>query len=135
MARSSLSVVFVTQFSPAAVGHGGHHRTYQLDHDLRHAVGDGRVSILSLEEEWAREKPRGAPWTTHPRRSRVYLAVRRRVESFIDALWNARENPTALLGYRGFSTRPFKRRALMARYEASLANSRGPVLCVLQHPG
>jgi hypothetical protein len=41
-------VIFITQFSPSAIGHGGNHRAYQIVHDLETALGTDCVQVLSL---------------------------------------------------------------------------------------
>ena len=43
-----MKAIFVSAFEPAAVGHGGNHRAYQVAHDLEQAVGTDELTVVSL---------------------------------------------------------------------------------------
>lgn len=43
-------IVFATHFSPLPTGHGGHHRAYQIAHDLAQFAEPGALTIISYEE-------------------------------------------------------------------------------------
>ena len=58
-------IVFATHFNPLASGHGGHHRAYQIAHDLAQAAGSDQVTIIS-HEAWKTSHPRAQPRSTPP---------------------------------------------------------------------
>ena len=43
-------IIYIPKFSPTPIGHGGNHRSYQIDHDLRHIVDDAQIIMLSFED-------------------------------------------------------------------------------------
>jgi glycosyltransferase involved in cell wall biosynthesis len=43
-----MRAIFVTQFAPKPVGHGGDHRAYQIMHDLQQTVGEDNVVVASV---------------------------------------------------------------------------------------
>ncbi len=119
------SVLFVTQFIPSAIGHGGNHRAYQIQHDLCATVGAGNVYTVSLPL-WQQQHFSAGPdlsWLT-----RLVPALRRRVGYYI-------ENPARLFNKTGYWPGSFVTQSFIRRYEALVQKVARPALAMIEHSG
>jgi hypothetical protein len=139
-----MKVVFVTQFVPRPVGHGGDHRAYQILYDLATTVGEDNVAVASMPL-WRESLSAHQP-SSHVtvRRSLIdtargagrklilpglaYRALRR--------LYTAAIPHTArLLPHSGSITKLFADRGFIQYCEQILEDLEKPALCVIEHVG
>jgi hypothetical protein len=139
-----MKVVFVTQFVPRPVGHGGDHRAYQILHDLEKTAGADNVVVASMPV-WRESLSASQP--SRP------VAVRR---SPIDAARNAGRKlilpglayralrrlhaeaipyTARLLPHSGSITRLFSDRGFTQYCEQLLEDIERPAVCVIEHVG
>ena len=111
------TVIFVTGFVPAADGHGGNRRAFQILHDLESTVGKEQVVLVSFPQ-----------WQDTYHASRVQdtlFKTRRRLAYYA-------ENPFKLFAFNSYSTRGYGDPAFLAYYE-ELIRQTHPALSVIEH--
>lgn len=149
-------VVFVSQFDPKPVGHGGNHRAYQVVHDLECIVGGDKVTVLSWRDwkaacrqkftaqvdrkHWY-EGLRQLGRTMTPVRMAygLWQEGRRKVSSVLDrSLSLFRDRPFArLLGaeHTGYTLKRYSSSEFTSYYEDVVRHMDGPIICVIEHVG
>lgn len=109
-------VLFATMSAPSAEGQGGHHRSYQIVHDLEALVGAEQVTTLCLSEE--RGSPTGA---------RTLGWKKRRLSDLI-------RNRRRVRGGSDYSPRAYVEESGLERYRRSV-EARKPDVCLTDHSG
>lgn len=119
------AAIFVTQFTPSDVGHGGNHRAYQIFHDLRQAVGDDNVKLVSFPQ-WIREHSPSRPNLT----VLAFIAreARRRIAYY-------RENPARIFANTVYTPKHFSISEFVDHYRNIIKNLKKPTVCITQHTG
>lgn len=119
------TAIFITQFVPSDVGHGGDHRAYQILHDLGLAVGKDNVKLISFPR-WEQEHPQPRPnqnvWTFMARE------VKRRISYY-------RENPARILTNTVYTPKRFSIPEFLAHYRDMVKDIRKPAVCIIEHTG
>jgi hypothetical protein len=139
--------IFVSPFEPAAVGHGGNHRAYQIVHDLKRLLGEDNVIVVSWLE-WSRSLPeqamgasrgeeaRGSSRRATLPRSRPLSHLPRRIRSLSRRLSAAvTSEPIELVIGTGPTARRFSRPDFTQHYREALARVPRPAVCVMEHVG
>lgn len=117
------SIIFVARPLPADIGPGGRHRSYQIEYELKAAVGADRVQTLSLMDWQHRE---GTAWGSFRQRTLAGRAMRR----ISDCL----ENPLAVLHGTGYGARRFAPAGFVAEYRQLISRSARPIVTVIDDP-
>ena len=119
------TAIFVTQFVPRDVGHGGDHRAYQIFHDLGLAVGKNNVELISFPQ-WVREHPPSRPnlnvWTFTVRE------LRHRVAYY-------KENPARIFANTVYTPKRFSIPDFLAYYRNMVEDIKKPAVCIIEHTG
>jgi glycosyltransferase involved in cell wall biosynthesis len=116
--------IVVTHFIPSPVGHGGHHRTYQIVHDLE-SVLPRRVVVVSLPE-WRQSRPAGAP-TPNP-----LMRFARRLQR---RLMRYAENPYKLLAHTPYTPSIYRDPEFANYYKELIQQIPKPAVCIIEHTG
>jgi hypothetical protein len=139
-----MKALFVTQFTPRPVGHGGDHRAYQIVHDLGEAVGPSNVVVASAPL-W--HHAHSAAYSSDPILARLRLAQ--------TTPGTGRGLALAALGYRalrrvrsaivGNTSRQFSHKGLVSRLlpssgftkhcEQLVEDFKEPAVCIIEHAG
>jgi len=119
------TVIFVTQFFPSDIGHGGDHRAYQIFHDLGLAVRDDNVKLVSFPQ-WIREHPPSRPNLN----VLAFIAreARRRMAYY-------RENPARIFANTVYTPKHFSIAEFVDHYRNIIKNLKKPTVCITQHTG
>jgi len=127
-----MNAVFVTRFAPQPVGHGGHHRSYQIFHDLQAALGPEAVQLYTPAGEPA---PANGAVAAAPGRSPL-APLRQRLDLFWHFL-RVGGHPYRLLAYILDPTFRARRRfggVSAEHYRRFLAGRPRPDVCLVDHP-
>ena len=139
-----MKAVFVTQFTPKPVGHGGDHRAYQIVHDLGQVVGVGNVLVASIplwNGSLSKQQP-GGPLVV--RRSlaetarslgRKLILPRLAYRQFRRLQATAAAHSAGLLPPPGSVTELFSSGRFSQYYEQLLRDIDEPAVCVIEHVG
>jgi hypothetical protein len=122
-----MHAVFVTRFAPQPVGHGGHHRSYQIFPELQAALGPGAVQLYTPV---AAAAPATAAPSVAPRR-RAAAGGRLRLDLFRQFL-RVGGHPYKLLAYLLSTTFALRQRfwcVAAAPYRAFLPAAAAHGLC------
>ncbi len=111
------TVIFVSDFVPAAIGHGGNHRTFQTLHELESIVGKENL-IPFIYPQWYESSYGNA---------RPSLANR-----IIRRLGAYAENPFKVLAYNSYAARHYDHRLLRC-YQDVVRQVPKPALCIVEH--
>ncbi len=131
-----MHAIFVTRFAPQPVGHGGHHRSYQIFHDLQNALGPGAVRRYTPVDAGAPPAAARSDASAAAPQHRIVAAGRQRLALFQQFL-RVGGHPYKLLAYllrSTFSARRRFGRVAAAPYRAFVAGCPRPIVCVLDHP-
>lgn len=109
-------VLFATMSAPSAVGQGGHHRSYQIVHDLEALVGTERLTMLCLSEE------RGPATRAH-----TLSWKKRRLADLV-------KNRRRVRGGSDYSPRAYVEESGLQQYRRSI-DSQKPDVCLTDHSG
>jgi glycosyltransferase involved in cell wall biosynthesis len=127
-----VKAIFVSQFEPLAVGHGGNHRALQIQYDLKQVVGPDNVLVASYAK-WRRSQataPSAPPWLIVRAAARILCAVqrlRRRAARLLP-------DDAVALAVRKFAPgRRYAAPGFRRHYESLLADINGPAICVIEH--
>jgi glycosyltransferase involved in cell wall biosynthesis len=116
-----MKIIRVSHYQVRSVGHGGFHRTYQLQHDLERIVGP--ENVVRFDDPWAYY-----PATPFGRLSRLIQMGKKK----IIAGW---ENPLKLLAHTEFTGKLFSFPKLLADYKELVRQIEKPAVCLMEHPG
>ena len=119
------TAIFVTQFVPSDIGHGGDHRAYQILHDLELVVGKNNVELISFprwEQEHAPPRSNLNVWTFMAR------DVKRRIAYY-------RENPARILANTVYTPKRFSIPDFLAHYRNMVKDIKKPAVCIIEHTG
>ena len=116
----SQPILFITRSGAAAVGGGGPHRAYQIEHDLK-KMDIGPIETLSLPEWRLRQPLRLRRWW-HWKRKLGFDAIRQRFSL---------ENPYRAVAKTQFSIRHFAPQAFFQAYTTRLKNGFRPKVVVI----
>lgn len=119
------TAIFITKFVPSNVGNGGHHRSYQILHDLELAVGRGNVKVISFER-WFKEHP------PPPQNLNVWAYIARETKRRIAYY---RENPARILANTVYTTKQFSIPKFLAHYQQIIKDIPRPAVSIIQHTG
>lgn len=119
------TAIFVTQFVPSDIGHGGDHRAYQIFHDLELAVGKNNVVLMSFPR-WAQE--RGPLRNYSNLLTRIARDVVRRVAYY-------RENPARIMANTDYTPKRFSIPEFLAHYRSMVKDINKPAICIIEHTG
>jgi glycosyltransferase involved in cell wall biosynthesis len=134
-------VFHVSHFAPAAVGHGGLHRTLQVEHDIQQLVGSPSCVSVNLER-WREARQRARVASPEPAGSRASRQMRRigaHAKRFRARLRTLRDNPFKLFRVARYASAiPFSINSwvepeFVADYSALVAKYDGPKICVVEH--
>lgn len=129
-ADSTPTVIIVTHFVSAAVGHGGHHRSHQIEEDCRIAVGAENVVVLSWPmwlEEYRGQMGAGGT---------LAAQVRQGADGAMNRVRRARYKLRHLVQQPHFTPLRFAHPAFAAHYQNVLkARPPGPKACVIEDAG
>jgi hypothetical protein len=120
-------VFHVSHFAPATIGHGGVHRTLQLQHDLQAVVGTSNVAAVNLEL-----------WSQSQREKGVRV-VQSRVRRLRNRFASLRDNPFRLFSVPRYRTAiPFMTRGwigpdFVTHYAELVCKETGPRVCIIEH--
>jgi len=111
-----LKAVLVCHKVPAPVGHGGHHRAYQIRRDLEDALGAENVLVADN------------PWNHQPRPGlrNLPFRVRRTVAAYM-------ENPLKLISRTKFRSGLYSLPPFHSYYEALVNGIEGPAVSIIEH--
>lgn len=127
-------VFAVSYFAPSIVGHGGTHRTFQLEHDATEAFGAERFASVNFDAWRAARSQQPLAW---PRRK--LRGIRRRARIVTRRLAMCLENPMKVVPERVYATAvPFSPQhtvepEFVAHYAELVRKYDGPKVCVLEH--
>lgn len=119
------TAIFVTQFVPSDIGHGGDHRAYQILNDLELAVGRNNVKLISFprwEKQCAPRRPNPNVWTF------IAREVKRRIAYY-------RENPARILANTGYTPKRFSIPEFLVHYRNMVKDIKKPAICIIEHTG
>jgi hypothetical protein len=116
-----MKAIHVSHYNVRPVGHGGYHRTYQIQHDLELAVG--KDNVVTIDNPRLQES-----------RSPLVRVARKIRRALILSTVYA-ENPHKLLAKTYFTKKLFSFPDLLAHYERVVKDIAKPAVCVIQHPG
>ncbi len=119
------TAIFVTQFVPSDIGHGGDHRAYQIFHDLELAVGKNNVELISFSE-WVRKHPPSRPNLNVC--AYIVREMKRRIAYY-------RENPARVLANTAYAPREFSIPEFISYYQHIIEGIPKPAVCITQHTG
>ncbi|MFX0194958.1 MAG: hypothetical protein ACFFCW_02455 [Candidatus Hodarchaeota archaeon] len=119
------TAIFITKFVPMDVGNGGHHRSYQILHDLELAVGRDNVKVISFER-WLKKHP------PPPQNLNVWAYIGREMKRRVAYY---RENPARVLANTIYTPKEFSIPEFMAYYQQVIENIPKPAVCIAQHTG
>jgi glycosyltransferase involved in cell wall biosynthesis len=115
------SVIFVARSIPSDIGHGGRHRAYQVLHDLKRAVGNRHVAVISWYQ-WRHSYRAKMP---HPNRlTHVVGKIRRGLTLCV-------ENPYKLLANTFFTTGDLSAPGFLEDYERIVKDTPSPAICII----
>jgi hypothetical protein len=115
------SILYVTNFVPSDVGHGGgDHRAYQIVHDLE-SVGE-KINVVTVSY------PRWLQSLSISPLGQVARRVGRRFSYYAT-------NPFKFLGFSPYSTKVYSDSGFASYYESILGQVPKPVLCIIEHSG
>ncbi|MBP1465728.1 hypothetical protein EYB53_008425 [Candidatus Chloroploca sp. M-50] len=117
-------VIFITQFSPSPIGHGGQHRTYQIIHDLHTTLGTDCVQVLSLPH-WSASRP--IP-PTPPLLRRILRSLKYRLGYYA-------ENPLRLWFKTGYFSNGWMHPDFLRLYQQTLREHDKPLAVLIEHTG
>jgi len=133
-------IFLVSHFAPSPVGHGGLHRTLQLEHDARALVGEPCFASVNLEL-WRQARRRGrsesparAHWVT-----RKWRGIGWRFRALARKLQFVRENPFNFFPVERYATAiPFSTSLsvepeFVAHYAEIVSTNPGPKVCIVEH--
>ncbi len=135
-----MRIFLVSHFAPSPVGHGGLHRTLQLEHDARALVGESCFASVNLEV-WRqgiwRGKPGAEARVNWPRRKargveRRFRALGRQLKCVHENPFNVfpvGRYPTAI----PFSTSTSVEPEFVAHYVRLVTKDTGPKVCIVEH--
>ncbi|MDQ6672229.1 MAG: hypothetical protein M3069_16045 [Chloroflexota bacterium] len=135
-----MRIFLVSYFAPSPVGHGGLHRTLQVQHDARALVGQPNVASINVES-WQQARQPAQPGS----RQRAALlvqkcrGVRRRLRKWGTRLALVRENPFNLFSVDRYPTAiPFSTRLsvepeFVAHYAELVTKDARPSVCIVEH--
>lgn len=115
-----MKVVHVSHYELSSVGHGGYHRSYQIQYELEQLVG--RENVITFDNPWQYWPSSGA-WIL-----RFVSLVRHGVTLYA-------ENPYKLLFRTPFTRKLFSFPRLLTEYEKLVLDLRVRTVCVVEHPG
>jgi hypothetical protein len=136
-ARGRTTVVIVSVFPPSALGTGGHHRSYQIAWDARHAADGAEVvsltwpSVRSVRDvDEALGVDTSATVHRAPDLGPVAYAIDRvrRGTRKVAGNWFQLVSPTRVV------LSPSNEAALVACYRRVVAAAGGRVVCIVEHP-
>ncbi len=116
-----MKAIHVSHYNVRPVGHGGYHRTYQIQHDLELTVG--KNNVVTIDNPRLRESQ--SPLI------RVARKIRRAL--ILSAVYA--ENPYKLLAQTYFTRKLFSFPDLLAYYERVVKDIAEPAVCIIEHPG
>lgn len=114
-----MKAIFVSRYDVRPVGHGGYHRTYQIQHDLELAVGKNNVVTI------------GNPWMRYEHLNPLVRVVRLSLRALAPYV----ENPYKLLARTYCTTKLYSFPDLLAYYEEVVRDIAKPAVCIIDHPG
>jgi hypothetical protein len=131
-------VFVVSHFAPSAIGHGGLHRTLQVEYDAASLVGPASVASVNLEHWRARRRP---PSDTQKRRwmTRKLAAVQWRFDKIRRRARSIHENPFSVFPVERYSTAiPFSTSLsvepeFVQHYHDIVSKETGPRVCIIEH--
>ncbi|MBV9892955.1 MAG: hypothetical protein JO020_02170 [Chloroflexi bacterium] len=129
------SIVVVSHFEASAVGHGGMHRSLQVESDARKLVGDDHVTVLSLDR-WRAARQRSEAHNGH---IGAGVGLSRSLRRYQVRARQLRDNPFKVFRIGRFATAiPFSTTAwveeqFVAEYERLVAADDKPKVCVIEH--
>jgi hypothetical protein len=130
---SAGSVLCVTQFPPGIVGHGGIHRTFQLQHDASEVVGKDRVVLVSTHA-WRAARARNH----HDQRAGLTWA-RLKLRGLGRRWARVSENPFKLLSWEAYSskvryaTHGWLEPEFIEEYADLARKTPRPAVCIIEH--
>lgn len=143
-----MKCVFLSHFIPSAVGNGGHHRAYQILHDLGQIVGPENVLVVSWPE-WSRLAAGQLAQEAQSSARRPRGIVRRVGRKIPPLRWLVRlarhlhqrlpfvmaEHPVDMFIGRGYATKQFSSAGFLTYYQEQVACLAGAAVCLIEHPG
>ena len=139
-----MKVIFVTQFAPRPVGHGGDHRAYQILHDLEKTVGEDNVVVASIplwRESLSTHQPsspvmvRRSLIDTARSAGRKLILPRLAYRALRRLHAAAMPRTVRLLPHSGSVTKLFSNRGFTRYCEQLLGDIDKPAVCVIEHVG
>lgn len=115
-----MKVICVSHYKVGSIGHGGYHRSYQIQYELKHTVGHGNVITFDN------------PWQYWPYPDKLIFRIAYRIKQ---GLTLYAENPYKLLSHTHFNRRVFSFHPLLAKYEQLIKDIHTPAVCLIEHPG
>jgi hypothetical protein len=119
------TAIFVTKFVPSDIGNGGHHRSYQIVHDLGLVVGRDNVKLISFGG-WVKEHPPARQ--SHNVWAYIAREIKQRIAYY-------RENPARVLANTIYTPKEFSAPEFMAYYQQVIEDIPKPAVCITQHTG
>jgi hypothetical protein len=137
---SAARIFLVSHFAASPVGHGGLHRTLQLEHDARALVGEPCFASVNLEL-WRQTRTRGEPDSGVRARwvAKKAHAIERRFRAVSRKLKFVRENPFNVFPVGRYPTAiPFSTTMsvepeFVAHYARLVSKDAGPKVCIVEH--
>jgi len=136
-----MRIFVVSYFAPAVVGHGGLHRTFQVEHDARALVGDSGVASISLEA-WRQALPQQQPGSRQRAAGvvvRKWRGLERRFRSWRSRLKFVSENPFNVFPVGRYPTAiPFSTTMsvepeFVSHYAQLVSKDARPTVCIVEH--
>lgn len=146
-------VVFVSQFEPKPVGHGGNHRAYQIVHDLKCVVGSDRVTVVTWSDWQTAWREKSAAQIDKKREFeglrqlgreiapvrlayRMWQEGRRKADSFLDRVsFLFADHPIDRMVGIGRTLKTFASPEFSDYYEDIVQRMDGSIVCVIEHMG
>ena len=124
-----LTICFVSRYQINKEGHGGHHRTYQIWHDLCQLVGEENVYPLALKPDVTIEN-------NSPKSNALVIEYNQRL-NFLKKYITLHGNPSLLYKKQFIETsnsNDFFPTVPTNEYTQLISSLDKPVICILDHP-
>jgi hypothetical protein len=130
-----MKAIFISQFDPIPVGHGGNHRAYQIVHDLQSIVGDENV-ITVIWQRWHRhqveQRQVDPPKPASKLRQHIHRVRLKLHGTFNRFRFLAGDDVSALFPDSHPSIHRYRHPAFTAHYTSILDGLSEPAVCVIE---
>lgn len=134
-----MKVIIASPFEPRRVGHGGHHRAYQIWQDVEQAVGKENIIPFRGQPHWwvplADDDPGSGTQSNRSLLSRARYLLKREIRRQWRRATAYRENPLKFWGNRQFQTNSCLTLHSLKRYHALVESLHEPAVCLIEHSG